>query len=764
MILIPLGGTGQRFKKYTNTPKALITVFDRPIISWLFDNLHISSDQLIVIPYNHLEYGSQLEDYLKEKYPIYNFHFCPIYHNTKGPSETIKIALTSLPPKYSSKDEPVISIDADNFYLNDIISIWNGENKVIAFNSTDQIPYYSYIQTDDNINIKQIKEKEKISDIACSGAYGFASWKQLLHYATILLDKTDSQEPYISHIIQEMINNNISFNFTLINNYHSLGTPKQISSFKEQFTFLFDLDGTLVDTDHIYTKVWKKIMKDFNISIDQSFFDNFIKGKSDYDFLTYMISNISENDIKKISNLKDELFIKEINEIPYIHNSLNFIKMLKGAKIAIVTNSNRKAALKLCQELPYDFLISATDCKNRKPNPEPYLKAIEKFNAKEDTTFIFEDSGTGYISAKSTNYPNIILIDNENTKDLVAEKIKTFDQIDINKLLFKQENKYDPYIKQLENILSIYPIKFIEKNKKDLKTGYICNIYSYKLHYFNHKDNIVLKIKNTGNELSKTASLLDLYGKEEYFYKYLSSYVNVKIPKFYGILDNAGIVMEQLENGNFNLDLNNNINLLLNVVYEISKLHNKFYFKTKYDVIESMKNLKKVNDINYYKQLISDRFSKFIEQNKKILSEEEIFLLTKIKNNYKKIQDDLSNYPLSFCHGDLKSPNIFYTKDDIYLLDWQYIHLNKGVSDITFLLVESIKYNPNIINIVKNYYYELTKHTSYEEYEKDFKNSLCSFPFFVCVWFNSEDQDKLLDKIFPISFMKNLLKYYKAIL
>ena len=42
----------------------------------------------------------------------------------------------------------------------------------------------------------------------------------------------------------------------------------------------------------------------------------------------------------------------------------------------------------------------------------------------------------------------------------------------------------------------------------------------------------------------------------------------------------------------------------------------------------------------------------------------------------------------------------------------------------------------------------------------DFKLSLCSFPFFVCVWFNSEDRDKLIDKTFPIRFMKNLMKYY----
>ena len=46
----------------------------------------------------------------------------------------------------------------------------------------------------------------------------------------------------------------------------------------------------------------------------------------------------------------------------------------------------------------------------------------------------------------------------------------------------------------------------------------------------------------------------------------------------------------------------------------------------------------------------------------------------------------------------------------------------------------------------------------------DFKISLCIFPFFVMIWFNSENRDNLLDKIFPINFMKNTLKFYKKFL
>ena len=58
-------------------------------------------------------------------------------------------------------------------------------------------------------------------------------------------------------------------------------------------------------------------------------------------------------------------------------------------------------------------------------------------------------------------------------------------------------------------------------------------------------------------------------------------------------------------------------------------------------------------------------------------------------------------------------------------LDWQYVHMNKGISDITFLLVESIDFDKLLCDTVINYYYLLCKNTfkdiEYEKYLHDFK-------------------------------------------
>jgi thiamine kinase-like enzyme len=226
------------------------------------------------------------------------------------------------------------------------------------------------------------------------------------------------------------------------------------------------------------------------------------------------------------------------------------------------------------------------------------------------------------------------------------------------------------------------------------------------------------------------------------------------------------ILLEDLHKykGSFNMNLNKNIYLLLNVVKYAHNIHKSLYFTSEEQVISVMQTLKKINEIAYYKELIHNRYEKFVNNTKYILSAPEQNIIKKIYDNIDKIHEEASTFPLSFCHGDLKSPNIFYKNNtEPIFLDWQYIHLNKGISDIVFMLVESIEFDIINVELVINFYYKLQNEVhpiSYEIYMNDFKNALCIFPFFVCVWFNSEENDKLLDPVFPIKFMKNLMKYY----
>ena len=283
IIILPIGGTGQRFKENGyKKPKALINIYGKPIISYLLDNLNVDNIDYIFIPYNKEYKNYRFEDLLINTYPKIKFKFLCLEKNTRGAAETINIGINNL---NEERNIPVICLDSDNFYTCDIISQWNGENCVFSFEDKNENPIYSYVQTNKNNEILDIKEKEKISNNACSGAYGFRSINELKKYTSKIIQEniTQKSEFYTSGVIKEMISESHIFKSKTISqsNFICLGTPLQLKFFYNNFPYknclnneiiikskriCFDLDNTLVSFPTIrndYTSV-KPIQKNIN--------------------------------------------------------------------------------------------------------------------------------------------------------------------------------------------------------------------------------------------------------------------------------------------------------------------------------------------------------------------------------------------------------------------------------------------------------------------------------------------------------------------
>jgi capsule biosynthesis phosphatase len=261
-IIIPLGGIGERFKKHGyKKPKALIKVFGKPILHYLLDNLKLEDVENVCIPYNNEYSFYNFEDTLIHNYPNITFKFIKLENNTEGAAETINIGLKTLG---GASDNPVLCLDGDNFYTTDIISLWDSKNRIFTFDDLTDTSIYSYVNIREN-RIIDIVEKEKISNNACSGAYGFSSSKQLLQYTQKILDNKIKQkgEYYTSTVIREMIKDGVIFDNLNINiqNYHCLGLPIQLRYFYNSYPRIssidnkcnipiqricFDLDNTLV--------------------------------------------------------------------------------------------------------------------------------------------------------------------------------------------------------------------------------------------------------------------------------------------------------------------------------------------------------------------------------------------------------------------------------------------------------------------------------------------------------------------------------------
>jgi beta-phosphoglucomutase-like phosphatase (HAD superfamily)/GTP:adenosylcobinamide-phosphate guanylyltransferase len=793
-IIIPLCGKGERFKEEYNIIKPLVKVFDKEIILYILDNILTlsSNNKEIYIIINKNTNETNIINIINSKYK--NINFINIENDTNGAVETVILGLKKINLKYNN----ILIIDGDNFYTINIIDTINLQhNTIVYFNDINDLAQYSYIKLNDN-KVIDIIEKKKISDNANTGLYYFANINDFLYYGNYIINNNIkfNNEFYISVVIKEMLNNNIIFYGNLINkdNYISLGTPSLVNKYiNNTYCFLFDLDGTLIISDHIYIEVWKQLLEKYNIFVNDVFYKLHIQGNSDTNVIMKLLPNCNI-DIDNISQLKDKYFCENLSKINIIKGSIEFIKFIKdkGHKVAIVTNCNRITANNILKYINInnfiDLLIIGSECKNTKPHPEPYLKAIEYFNTNNNKCFIFEDSNSGLLSAKGSKPKCIVGIDYFNNNAYMLKKnganiiINNYD-INLYDKLIKYNNNYKNEIDNLKNniynsLKNKFNIKSINIHNNNIKGGYISDVIKVDILLSNNEllKTILKKENKSENNLSLMVNKLQLYEREYLLYENIYNYLNINIPKFYGIirdnnLEKIGIILENINNDNFilNLDLNKqSIDVILNYISHISKMHIKFMNKNLTNKFKGLykQNSKELNNL-FFITFINNNLDKFIKKWIFLLNDKIINKLKLIANKYEKIQNKLSKGILTLCHGDFKSPNIFYNIiiNEPYFIDWQYICEGKGIQDIIFFMIESFDSEviKNYYNIIINYYYNkiIDNNSEYniKEYNDDITYSISYFPMLVAIWFGNINQDELIDKNFPFIFIKKFIYF-----
>ncbi|RXJ96010.1 HAD family hydrolase [Arcobacter sp. AHV-9/2010] len=183
---------------------------------------------------------------------------------------------------------------------------------------------------------------------------------------------------------------------------------------------LFDNDGVLVETEKWYFEANKKALKLLGLNLEMEFYQNImVKGGSAFELA--LLHNIEHNIIEKHRSIRDSFYQEFITTKDIsIQNVKDTLKELsKRYKMAIVTTS-RRVDFELIHKNSgitnfMDFVLCVEDYKRAKPNPDPYLKGLEKFNSKDFEAIVVEDSQRGLESSKRANI-DCIVVKNEFTQ------------------------------------------------------------------------------------------------------------------------------------------------------------------------------------------------------------------------------------------------------------------------------------------------------------------------------------------------------------
>jgi len=168
---------------------------------------------------------------------------------------------------------------------------------------------------------------------------------------------------------------------------------------------LWDNDGVLVDTEHLYFQATQHVLQSVGISLtEQQYIDLFlVDGHGAWHLAAER--GIGADDIARLREERNELYGRWLQQGPrLIPGIVETLGALRGRYVMGVVTSSRKDHFDLIHEhtglLQYfDFVLTASDYPRVKPYPDPYLKAVERSGVSADVCMAIEDSERGLQAA-----------------------------------------------------------------------------------------------------------------------------------------------------------------------------------------------------------------------------------------------------------------------------------------------------------------------------------------------------------------------------
>ena len=196
---------------------------------------------------------------------------------------------------------------------------------------------------------------------------------------------------------------------------------------------IFDMDGTMFDTERLSTKGWlyagEKLGEDIPVALTDSFrgrnpqsirkkFAEYFGDRLDYDIARAM---------------KHEYFDEVTKEsVPHKEGLQDLLEYLKMQRIpaVVATSTERKRAARLIHVSGVEHLISnaiyGDMVGHGKPEPDIFLKAAELIGQKPEECLVVEDSAPGLLAGKAAGgytiyVPDIAVVPEEAKAGITAE-------------------------------------------------------------------------------------------------------------------------------------------------------------------------------------------------------------------------------------------------------------------------------------------------------------------------------------------------------
>lgn len=168
---------------------------------------------------------------------------------------------------------------------------------------------------------------------------------------------------------------------------------------------LFDLDGTLVDTDRHHVAAWSELLAEAGRTLTLEDYRTRVMGAPNDAIMAFLFPEHGPERQAELADRKEAIFRASVASLEPAKGLLALLGWAGRHDVpcGVVTNAPRLnatlmlAGLGLADRFP--VLVIGEELANGKPHPLPYLTGMQRLGAAPANTLAFEDSLSGIRSA-----------------------------------------------------------------------------------------------------------------------------------------------------------------------------------------------------------------------------------------------------------------------------------------------------------------------------------------------------------------------------
>lgn len=170
---------------------------------------------------------------------------------------------------------------------------------------------------------------------------------------------------------------------------------------------LFDLDGTLTDTDALHFEAYRRLLAPHAIAITHADYKTRIMGATNAAIMSWLFPDRPAAEHLELAEEKERLFRSmagDMTRTPGLSTLLDWATA-RDVRTAVVTNAPRAnaemmlGALGLATRFP--VLVIGDELARGKPDPLPYATALARLGVHAEAALAFEDSRSGVAAARA---------------------------------------------------------------------------------------------------------------------------------------------------------------------------------------------------------------------------------------------------------------------------------------------------------------------------------------------------------------------------